>query len=70
MHFEWDPNKAGMNLRKHGISFDEAASGKRNDSMQKQIDPNDYALRNEYDFARMTIVPRGRFAPEREPART
>ena len=22
--FEWDPNKAAANLRKHGVSFDEA----------------------------------------------
>lgn len=26
MDFEWDPKKAGDNLRKHGVSFDEAAS--------------------------------------------
>ena len=26
MNFEWDPKKANANLRKHGISFDEAAS--------------------------------------------
>ena len=24
--FEWDPVKAGRNLAKHGISFDEAAA--------------------------------------------
>ena len=24
LHFEWDPAKASVNLRKHGISFDEA----------------------------------------------
>jgi len=24
--FEWDPRKAGENLRKHGVSFDEASS--------------------------------------------
>ena len=24
--FEWDPEKAGENLRRHGISFEEAAS--------------------------------------------
>ena len=33
--------------------------------MQKQSDPNDYELRDEYDFAKMTIMPKGRFAPER-----
>jgi uncharacterized DUF497 family protein len=26
MKFEWDPPKAAANLRKHGVSFDEAAS--------------------------------------------
>lgn len=26
MRFEWDHQKAALNLRKHGISFDEAAS--------------------------------------------
>ena len=26
MKFEWDPKKADANLRKHGVSFDEAAS--------------------------------------------
>lgn len=26
MDFEWNPNKAESNLRKHGISFQEAAS--------------------------------------------
>ncbi len=26
MRFTWDPRKAAVNLRKHGVSFDEAAS--------------------------------------------
>ena len=26
MKFEWDPRKAAINLRKHGVSFDEAGS--------------------------------------------
>jgi len=26
VRFEWDPRKAGENLRKHGVSFDEASS--------------------------------------------
>lgn len=26
MEFEWDPQKAADNLRKHGVSFEEAAS--------------------------------------------
>jgi len=24
--FEWDPNKAAQNIRKHGVSFEEAAT--------------------------------------------
>ncbi|HVB88134.1 MAG TPA: BrnT family toxin [Candidatus Dormibacteraeota bacterium] len=26
MNFEWDPRKAAQNLRKHGVSFQEAAT--------------------------------------------
>jgi len=26
MQFEWDPNKAAENLRKHGVSFEEAST--------------------------------------------
>lgn len=26
MNFEWDPKKAGANVSKHGVSFDEAAT--------------------------------------------
>lgn len=26
MRFEWDGNKAGANLRKHGVSFEDASS--------------------------------------------
>ena len=26
LEFEWDPRKAASNLRKHGVSFEEAAS--------------------------------------------
>ena len=26
MLFEWDPEKANLNLKKHGVSFDEAAT--------------------------------------------
>ncbi len=26
MKFQWDPNKAAVNLRKHGVSFDEAVT--------------------------------------------
>lgn len=26
MHFEWDPVKARRNLRKHGVTFEEASS--------------------------------------------
>ena len=26
MRFEWDSDKAGANLRKHGVSFDEAVT--------------------------------------------
>ena len=33
--------------------------------MQKPIDSNDYELRDEYDLSKMTIVAKGRYAPDR-----
>ncbi|MFZ2359776.1 MAG: hypothetical protein WA040_10580 [Anaerolineae bacterium] len=35
--------------------------------MQQPIDPNDYEVRDEYDLAEMTVVPKGRYAPDRRP---
>ncbi|MGA9721544.1 MAG: BrnT family toxin [Candidatus Binatus sp.] len=44
MEFEWDPNKAASNLRKHGVRFaeavtvleDRAALGMRDDNIQEE----------------------------------
>ena len=33
--------------------------------MPKQNDRDDYELRDEYDFSKMSIVAKGRYAPER-----
>ena len=33
--------------------------------MQKPNDSDDYELRDEYDLSKMTVVARGRYAPER-----
>ena len=33
--------------------------------MPKQNDSDDYELRDEYDLSRMTVLPRGRYAPSR-----
>ena len=33
--------------------------------MRKQHSPNDYEMRDEYDLAKTTVVPKGRHAPER-----
>ena len=30
LHFTWDPKKATANLRKHGVSFEEASAAFRN----------------------------------------
>ena len=38
--------------------------------MRKPSDPNDYELRDEYDLAKMTIVAKGRYAPERRAGKT
>jgi hypothetical protein len=33
--------------------------------MRKRSNPNDYELRDEYDFSKMTVVAKGRYAPHR-----
>jgi hypothetical protein len=33
--------------------------------MQKQTEPDDYELRDEYDLSEMTVVAKGRYAPRR-----
>jgi hypothetical protein len=33
--------------------------------MQKQTEPDDYELRDEYDLSEMTVVAKGRYAPQR-----
>jgi hypothetical protein len=33
--------------------------------MQQPIDPNDYELREEYELSKMTVVAKGRYAPDR-----
>ena len=40
MKFEWDPQKAETNLRKHGVSFDEAASVFHDPLAASGLDPD------------------------------
>lgn len=40
MNFEWDPGKAQSNLRKHGVSFPEAATVFGGDSAVTVPDPD------------------------------
>ncbi|KAA0221876.1 BrnT family toxin [candidate division KSB1 bacterium] len=46
MEFEWDPSKASQNLRKHKISFGEAATVFR-DRLSIAIDDPDHSIREE-----------------------
>jgi uncharacterized protein len=40
VEFEWDPNKAAGNLRKHGVRFAEAATVFEDDAMLTMPDDN------------------------------
>jgi len=40
MRFEWDPHKAEINQRKHGVSFDEAATVFDDDEALRIFDPD------------------------------
>jgi hypothetical protein len=46
MQFKWDPKKAATNLRKHGVSFDEAATVFQDDLTLTGNDP-DHSLGEE-----------------------
>jgi uncharacterized protein len=46
MKFEWDPKKARSNLRKHRVSFEEAATVLKDPMAAMGCDP-DHSLREE-----------------------
>ncbi len=48
MDFEWDPKKAEKNLRKHGVSFEEAASVFANELAAVYEDPDHSAEERRY----------------------
>jgi uncharacterized protein len=43
MQFEWDPSKARQNLKKHGVSFDEAVTAFY-DPLSATFDDPDHSL--------------------------
>lgn len=40
LRFEWDPRKADVNLRKHGVAFDEAQTAFFDDNALVMADPD------------------------------
>ncbi|SRR6266487_5350160 len=62
MEFECDPKKAERNLRKHGVSFEEAASVFNDYSMKKKTDEASDEMRPEYDLRKLKFVGRGIYA--------
>jgi uncharacterized DUF497 family protein len=58
MKFEWDPKKAQINLRKHGVSFEEAATALRDPMAATGADP-DHSI-SELRYITFGISERGR----------
>ena len=46
LRFEWDPHKAALNLRKHGVSFEDAV-GVFSDERARLIDDPDHSIDEE-----------------------
>jgi uncharacterized protein len=46
MEFEWDPQKAGKNMRKHGVAFTEAATV-FGDSLSVTVSDPDHSIEEE-----------------------
>jgi len=47
MRFEWDPEKARLNLAKHGVSFEEAATAFLDPHSLTNFDPDHSETRRE-----------------------
>ena len=58
MYFEWDPNKARANRRKHGVTFEEASSALRDPLSATAYDPDHSAY--EERFVTFGISSQGR----------
>ncbi len=58
MKFEWDPHKAKLNLRKHRVSFEEAATAVLDEFSRTGPDP-DHSL-SENRFVTFGLSARGR----------
>jgi uncharacterized DUF497 family protein len=58
MKFEWDPKKARLNLRKHKVSFEEAATAITDPMAATGADP-DHSI-GEFRFITFGISERGR----------
>jgi uncharacterized DUF497 family protein len=58
MNIEWDPRKAKSNLRKHGVSFEEAATALSDPMAITGADP-DHSI-TEYRYVTFGVSVRGR----------
>jgi uncharacterized DUF497 family protein len=58
MKFEWDPKKASSNLKKHKVSFEEAATALRDPMSATALDP-DHSV-SEERFVTFGVSERGR----------
>jgi uncharacterized protein len=58
MKFEWDPEKARSNIRKHKVSFEEAATALRDPMSATGLDP-DHSV-SEERFVTFGVSERGR----------
>jgi len=48
MNIEWDPKKAKSNLRKHGVSFEEAATALSDPMAATGVDPDHSIMEDRY----------------------
>jgi uncharacterized DUF497 family protein len=58
MQFEWDPQKAKLNLKKHGVSFEEAATAFY-DPLSATFDDPDHSV-SEHRYVTIGFSSQGR----------
>jgi len=58
LRFEWDPDKAEQNLKKHGVSFEEAVTAFY-DPLSATFEDPDHSV-GEYRFVTVAVSSQGR----------
>jgi len=58
LHFEWDPDKAAINIKKHGVSFEEAHTAFYDEEAIQFFDPDHSTEEDRFILLGLSLKPR------------